>query len=416
MRTAVVATIASLGAGSASFVHADPAREDAQIQGAVAGTPAHDRSARSMLKPSPRLEASAFVGYGWFGADSELGNSWAPEQAPGSAPVVGARLAWLFAPQLAQLGRLRVELGAEVELAVAAASTGEAAAGRMSYGAPVFGWRGHVIAGLAGWRAVRPHLVLGAGGETVRSASPFMATETDPVIYWGAGATVPVARSWQLRLDLRHGLMPGRDGGASSTVELALGIGVRFGGGGARRAPAAVAAAPPAAPAPPGAPAPHPAEPPAVTSVELPAPIGLDPPPADRDGDGLDDLRDACPAAAETRNGISDDDGCPDELPPSLAAALAGARGFRFQPASARVSPPLDLALRPLLAELTARPELRITITGHPERRGGDDLAKRRAEAIKWRLVDQGIAQDRITTAVGAPGKQPIELSLLIAP
>ena len=63
---------------------------------------------------------------------------------------------------------------------------------------------------------------------------------------------------------------------------------------------------------------------------------------------------------------------------------------------------------------LRAHPELAITVTGHPDKAGaaGDDLAKRRAEAVKWFLVDEGIEQARITTGVGAVGRAPIELAL----
>lgn len=35
-------------------------------------------------------------------------------------------------------------------------------------------------------------------------------------------------------------------------------------------------------------------------------------PPADGDSDGIPDMEDLCPAAAETRNGAADEDGCPD--------------------------------------------------------------------------------------------------------
>lgn len=36
------------------------------------------------------------------------------------------------------------------------------------------------------------------------------------------------------------------------------------------------------------------------------------PAPVDRDGDGIDDTRDRCPEQAEDRDGVADDDGCPD--------------------------------------------------------------------------------------------------------
>ena len=57
------------------------------------------------------------------------------------------------------------------------------------------------------------------------------------------------------------------------------------------------------------------------------------------------------------------------------------------------------------------RRDLKIAIIGHPIKKASSPLARRRAEAIKWHLVDLGIAQDRITTKVGAVSKaQPIEI------
>src|SRR5687768_13085564 len=79
-----------------------------------------------------RLEASGFVGVGYFSDNTELGNSWAPEQVPGSAPLVGGRVGWI-----ARDWR-RAQLAVEAELAIATAFTGDGG-GRMSYFAPVFG-------------------------------------------------------------------------------------------------------------------------------------------------------------------------------------------------------------------------------------------------------------------------------------
>ena len=58
--------------------------------------------------------------------------------------------------------------------------------------------------------------------------------------------------------------------------------------------------------------------------------------------------------------------------------------------------------------------ELRLAIIGHAERPGGEDLARRRAEAAKWYLIDQGIAEDRITARVGpVPGAPAITFQLV---
>jgi OmpA-OmpF porin, OOP family len=405
-------------------------------------------------RAEPRLEASGFVGVDWFNKHIELGNSWAPEQVPGPAPLVGARVAWLALPTLPA----SLQLAIEGELAIAPAFTGETnspsgVGGRMSYFAPVFEWRAHALLRLARWRAFDPHLVLGGGGETVASTSPFMSKETDPIVYWGPGVSIPVLPDWHLRIDLRHGIMPARNGGATSTVEVEVGLGTTFGLA-TTRPPRHAAVTPPP-------------EPPVVDDTDTDGdgiPDRLDACPneretvngvADEDGcpepdpdgdgilgdadkcpdqaedfdgfqdddgcpepdndhDGIDDRRDACPGEPETVNGFEDEDGCPDQVPAEITATLATV--VKFESGRARVTEPARTALRPVLAMLQNRPQLRLAITGHPDRPGNDDLAKRRADAVKWYLVDQGITEDRITTSIGDAAKAPaITFQLAVA-
>jgi outer membrane protein OmpA-like peptidoglycan-associated protein len=382
------------------------------------------------------LELSGFVGVSWFGARSSLGNAWAPEQVPGTSPLIGARIG-LALPTLPA----NLQLALEGELGFAPAFTGASAvARRMSYFAPVFEWHAHAVLRLVRWRAVEPHIVLGGGGETVTSSSPFMAEDSDPVAYWGLGARVPALADWHVRADARHGIMPARGGGATSTFEIQLGLGTAFGSPAARAVRPVVAA---------------PVEPPAVDDTDGDGdgiPDRLDRCPAqretvngvadddgcaepdpdsdgiladadrcpdqaedfdrfddgdgcpdpDNDGDGVTDLRDACPAEPEAVNAFEDDDGCPDAIPADVAAALATV--VRFEPGRARVTDPARAALARMLAMLQAWPALHLAIVGHPDRAdpAADDLARRRADAVKWYLVDQGIPEDRISTSVGA--------------
>lgn len=367
-------------------------------------------TAHAEPRPSSSWAASGFAGIDWFGERTELGNSWAPEQVPGTAPLVGGRVSWLAVPRLAT----DLQLAIEGELAIAPAFTGETMSttgngGRRSYFAPVFAWRAHALLRLSRWRAFEPHLVLGGGGETVASTSPFMSKETDPIAYWGPGVSVPVLPDWHLRVDLRHGLMPARDGGVQSTVEVAFGLQTTFGLPATAR-PRRAAAPPP--------------EPPAAIDPPEPDPDGdgilgdadqcpdqaedFDGwedadgcPEPDNDHDGIADPRDTCPGEPETRNGFEDDDGCPDQLPAALGTTI------KFEPGRARVTAAAGAALRPVLAMLQNHPALRLVIVGHHDLPENADLAKRRADAVKWHLVDQGIAEDRITAGTGLDAKAP---------
>ncbi len=375
------------------------------------------------------FEASGFVGVGTFGTDSELGNSWAPEQVPSTAPVFGARFGWLALPAFAgSPDGVHLGAGLEVEASFATAFTDSADAdGRMSYFAPVFGWRAHGKLRLGGLATLAPHLIAGAGGETIASSSPYMAKETDAVFYWGVGTTIGLTDRWLLRLDLRHGLMAARDDGMTSTLEAQLGLATRFGG-----KPAAVGHATVVTPEPPVAPViPEPpvvAAPPAdpdgdgLVDAADKCPDGAEDfdnyadedgcPDPDNDNDGFEDGRDSCPLAGETRNGIDDGDGCPDTIPEEVTKALAVGAKLRFERARARVTPAARTTLRPLYLMLLAHPDVKIRITAYPEKQGDEDLAKRRADAVKWWLVDQGITEGRIAISLGDVGKQVIDLTL----
>jgi OmpA-OmpF porin, OOP family len=390
-------------------------------------------SGASAARAEPPLEASGFVGVDWFGKRSALGNSWAPDQVPGTSVVFGGRIGWLAPPALP--GDLRLAL--EAELGFAPAFTGSSVGdGRMTYFAPVFEWRGQAVLRFIRWRTLVPHLVVGAGSDSVVSGSPFMAADTEPIVHWGAGLVAPMADGWQLRVDVREGVMPARNGGALMTAELQFGIGAAFGSPDrpARRepapaTPAAAEPAPPVKPAPPAAPVPAaPPPPPDPDGDGITGDADLCPdqpedkdgfqdadgcPDPDNDGDGIDDTYDACPSAPETVNGWQDEDGCPDELPDDVAAALATT--LRFASTHARITDAAGATLRGWLAVLEQHPELRLAVIGHAERPGGEDLARRRAEAAKWYLVDLGIAEDRITARVGpVPGAPAITFQLVL--
>ena len=421
---------------------------------AVVGALAFASSAHA----DPQLEASGFTGVAFLPQAGQLGDSWAPEQVPGTAPLLGARLNMLGQPLLEQNG-LVVQMGLELELAMAAAFTGGTAiadGGRMSYFAPVFGWRAHVITRITVNEAAQLHLVAGAGGETVASSSPFMRKETDPVLYWGPGFAIPVGDgAWQIRVDGRHGLMPAREGGLTSTFEVQLGVATMFG------LPQKKRIAPPRLDVPPPQPIVDesdgdgdglpdrldkcPAEketPNGITDDDgCPEPDGdgdhvigdadkcpdkaedLDGfedsdgcPELDNDGDGLEDVRDKCPMEPEVRNGFEDEDGCADTVPVGITKTLAGTQKVTFEPNRARVTDNAKEALANVIALLNEYASIKIVVIGHPVKKGGEELARRRADAVKWHMIDEGmIAQERVETRVGDVKKSPaIELQLIV--
>jgi OOP family OmpA-OmpF porin len=417
------------------------------VGGAAAAEPRPDGDAPS------RLEASGFVGVDHFGDHIQLGNSFAPEQIPGTSLLLGGRLGYLAVPELVPGAGLRPQLAVEAEVKLALGSTGGGFdGGRPSYFAPVLGWRGHVALRLAGVPVVRPFLVVGVGGETVMSSSPYMAKETDAAVYWGPGVTYPLGGRWQARLDLRHGITPARDRGLTSTIELQLGLATTFELATRRRAPGApapeLAAEEPTAPGPAAPPA-CPTEDEVIRGERAAATPGcpdLDPdhdgvigsrdrcpeepedldhfadddgcPDPDNDLDGVPDAQDACPNDPETRNGIDDGDGCPDTIPADVTARLDAAGRIRFAAGKARLAAEDRAALPSLLGVLRDHPALRLRVLVHATGPGAkaEDLARRRADAIKWALVDQGVVAERIESAAAEPRDGALVEATIVLP
>ena len=131
----------------------------------------------------------------------------------------------------------------------------------------------------------------------------------------------------------------------------------------------------------------------------------------DRDGDGLDDLRDGCPDQPEAINGFDDLDGCPDDLPLDVAGILGKVRGIQFGFLSDRLTEASNPILERAAAILAAYAGLELEIQGHTDADGdpafNKQLSQRRAEAVRRALVGYGVAEDRLH-AVGYGGDRPI--------
>ncbi|MFN0248499.1 MAG: OmpA family protein [Kofleriaceae bacterium] len=445
---ALVALLAAPAAARADGEQDDGDTElDQEIEHTILSSPSRDA----------RLEAMGFVGIGFLGGNVQLGDSWAPEQVPGNAPLFGLRLSIIAMPTLADIGngrRFQFAIELEAELATSNTRSSAAREGRMTYFAPVFGWHGHAM-----FRYVdaaiplRPHMVFGAGGATVASESPYMRKETDPLAYYGGGFSLPLTSTWQVRIDARHGVMAARGGGITHMASLQLGLGGSFGIPEKRTIPR------PPEPLPEqpvvderdrdrdglpdridkcpteretvnglldgdGCPEPD-TDNDSITGDADKCPAAAEDkdgfedadgcPDPDNDGDGLLDATDKCPGEPETRNGFDDEDGCPDTIPPDVMKLLATASAIKFEANRARVTDAAQKALRPVLELMLARKNLRVSITGRPAKAKDTDLAKRRADAVKWFLIDQGVGEGRFVTRVAEPGKgTAVELALVL--
>ena len=130
----------------------------------------------------------------------------------------------------------------------------------------------------------------------------------------------------------------------------------------------------------------------------------------DNDADGFLDPDDRCPDAPETRNGFQDDDGCPDEAPPPPPAEAAPPSGrdagealpqtVSFRVGSDRVSPRYRDTLREVCDLAAAQPDAHIGVIGHADEQGtpaaNHRLGAQRAGSVAEQLVLCGVEPHRI--------------------
>lgn len=136
--------------------------------------------------------------------------------------------------------------------------------------------------------------------------------------------------------------------------------------------------------------------------IEVP---GVEPdgcPLKDSDDDKILDIDDDCVFEKETYNGIDDEDGCPDEVPPELIVFKGALEGIAFDFGKDTIRPDSKPVLDDVVAKLKKFPGVRVTIVGHTDNVGSPeanlDLSRRRAASVKQYLVDGGIDESRIET------------------
>lgn len=134
--------------------------------------------------------------------------------------------------------------------------------------------------------------------------------------------------------------------------------------------------------------------------------------PGDSDGDGFLDPEDKCPQEPENRNNFEDDDGCPDEIPKSLAEIVGVIDGITFDFNSAKIRPQSKPILNKAVEKLKQYPEVRVRISGHTddvgEREYNIELSRQRAEAVREYLIEKGLSADRISTRGVGPDEPKV--------
>lgn len=330
------------------------------------------------------LEWSVFFGADKLPKTIALGGASEPEQRPFTGPILGGRIHCLH-------GNHWAALGFEAEATLTTTWTGYGFDDRrQSYFTPVAGYRVAAMLRLVPDWPVQPHVLGGAGGMSLLGTySPYVHADTAGVYFWGAGITVPVGR-WRVRVDGRELWVPVLGGSREASWEIQIGFGRAIGH--TERAiavppnpPDDVGPNPDALPPPPPAPTPTPTPEPDHVDIEMPV-TAPPPPPA------------PTPPPPPTPPPAP-------AVPPAADAAFEAASAVRFDAGKARITVAGKLSLKKLAAVLRDHPDMKVTVTGHDK---DAVLAKKRAEAVKWDLVDQGVAADQIDTTAGEPGKTPI--------
>jgi OOP family OmpA-OmpF porin len=131
-------------------------------------------------------------------------------------------------------------------------------------------------------------------------------------------------------------------------------------------------------------------------------------PEEDSDRDGIPDTRDRCPRSAEIINFYQDDDGCPDEKPEPIADAVL--TGVEFIGNTAELDPSSSMVLDGLAARLFAYPGTDIEVQAYLDDRGGPrarELTQERAQAVVEYLANRGIEARRLKP-VGYGASRPL--------
>jgi large repetitive protein len=138
-------------------------------------------------------------------------------------------------------------------------------------------------------------------------------------------------------------------------------------------------------------------------------------PDPDNDADKILDASDKCPLEPETYNDFDDDDGCPDEKKQPALAKVEGKKivileKVFFDTGKATIQERSFELLDQVATVLKANPHLKkVRVDGHSDSTGKAAfnrlLSQRRAEAVRQRLIDSGVAASRLEAEGFGPDK-----------
>jgi OOP family OmpA-OmpF porin len=133
----------------------------------------------------------------------------------------------------------------------------------------------------------------------------------------------------------------------------------------------------------------------------------------DADHDGVPDSMDKCPTQKETINGYKDEDGCPDEGPAQVIVEnghITILKSVRFETGSARLERDSYSILNQVALVMRARPEIRrIRVEGHTDETGTHEmnmeLSRQRAARVREYLISRGVSSHRLTSEGYGPDR-----------
>ncbi|ADO74013.1 Ig-like domain-containing protein [Stigmatella aurantiaca] len=138
-------------------------------------------------------------------------------------------------------------------------------------------------------------------------------------------------------------------------------------------------------------------------------------PDPDNDQDGIADASDKCPNQPETINGVTDEDGCPDKGKVKVLVErekIVILDKIFFTSKMDVILPKSFSLLKQVAQVLKAHPEIeKVRVEGYTDDQGPDEenlrLSERRAKAVLERLVQEGVAAERLDS-VGFGEARPV--------